>query len=388
MTVSARIAGTPIVGVIGGGQLARMMQPAAINLGIHLRVLSATATDSAAQVIPDTVVGSHEDWEALKAFAQGCDVVTFDHEHVPTEFLEELIKLGVAVRPGPHALQYAQDKILMRTALTEAGIACPQWKEITSEADLAAFGETVGWPLVLKTARGGYDGKGVWLVKAQAEAIGVVNQIHEAGNRVLAEELVPFTRELAAQVARSPHGQCVAYPVVKSTQTDGICHEVIAPCPDLDQERAARVQAMAITIANTLDVHGMLAVELFDTGSEILVNELAMRPHNSGHWSMDGAVTSQFENHLRAILDWPLGSPAPTSPATVMVNLLGKDVDNLHSAFRHVMARDPGIKVHLYGKTVKPGRKIGHVNATGGNIGDLLQRAWHAADYLTGVIDE
>ena len=379
---------TTVVGVIGGGQLARMMQPAAINLGIHLRVLSATATDSAAQVIPDTVVGSHEDWEALKAFALECDVVTFDHEHVPTEFLEELIKLGVAVRPGPHALQYAQDKILMRTALTEAGIACPMWKEITSADDLEAFGIEAGWPMILKTARGGYDGKGVWVAKSFDEAIGIVNEIHAAGNRVLAEELVPFTRELAAQVARSPHGQCVAYPVVKSTQTDGICHEVIAPCPDLDPERAAQAQAMAITIANALDVHGMLAVELFDTGSEILVNELAMRPHNSGHWSMDGAVTSQFENHLRAVLDWPLGSPAPTGPATVMVNLLGKDLDNMHGAFRHIMARDPGIKVHLYGKTVKPGRKIGHVNATGGNIEDLLQRAWHAADYLTGVIDE
>jgi 5-(carboxyamino)imidazole ribonucleotide synthase len=388
MTVSAQIPGTPVVGVIGGGQLARMMQPAAINLGIHLRVLSSSATESAAQVIPDTVIGSHEDWEALKAFALGCDVVTFDHEHVPTEFLEELIKLGVAVRPGPHALQYAQDKILMRTALTEAGIACPKWKEITSTDDLEAFGTDAGWPMIIKTARGGYDGKGVWVVKSFDEAVGIVNEIQAAGNRVLAEELVPFTRELAAQVARSPHGQCVAYPVVKSTQTDGICHEVIAPCPDLDPERAAQAQAMAISIANALDVHGMLAVELFDTGSEILVNELAMRPHNSGHWSMDGAVTSQFENHLRAVLDWPLGSPAPTGPATVMVNLLGKDLDNMHGAFRHVMARDPGIKVHLYGKTVKPGRKIGHVNATGANVEDLLQRAWHAADYLTGVIDE
>jgi 5-(carboxyamino)imidazole ribonucleotide synthase len=383
MTVS-----TPRVGVIGGGQLARMMQPAAINLGIHLRVLSAAPTDSAAQVIPDTVVGSHEDWEALKAFALECDVITFDHEHVPTEFLEELQKLGVAVRPGPHALRYAQDKIEMRTALTAAGIPCPKWKEITTESDLVEFGDTAGWPLIIKTARGGYDGKGVWVVKSLAEALQIIGEIHAAGNRVLAEELVAFTRELAAQVARSPHGQCVAYPIVKSTQTDGVCHEVIAPCPDLDPERAAKAQAMAITIANTLDVHGMLAVELFDTGTEILVNELAMRPHNSGHWSMDGAVTSQFENHLRAVLDWPLGSPAPTGPQTVMVNLLGKDLGDLHNAFRHIMARDPGIKVHLYGKEVRPGRKIGHVNATGGNIEDLLQRAWHAADYLTGVIDE
>jgi len=383
MTVS-----TPRVGVIGGGQLARMMQPAAINLGIHLRVLSASATDSAAQVIPDTVVGSHEDWEALKAFALECDVITFDHEHVPTQFLEDLQKLGVAVRPGPHALRFAQDKIEMRKVLTDAGIACPAWKEITSESALAEFREVVSWPLVIKTARGGYDGKGVWVVKNLAEGTALITQIQAAGNRILAEELVPFTRELAAQVARSPHGQCVAYPVVQSTQTDGICHEVIAPCPNLDVERAAGAQAVAIKIADLLDVHGMLAVELFDTGTQILVNELAMRPHNSGHWSMDGAVTSQFENHLRAVLDWPLGSPAPTGPNTVMVNLLGKDIGDLHGAFRHVMARDPGIKVHLYGKEVRPGRKIGHVNATGDNIEALLQRAWHAADYLTGVIDE
>jgi 5-(carboxyamino)imidazole ribonucleotide synthase len=365
-----------------------MMQPAAINLGIHLRVLSASATDSAAQVIPDTVVGSHEDWEALKAFALECDVITFDHEHVPTQLLEDLQKLGVAVRPGPHALRFAQDKIEMRKVLTDAGIACPAWKEITSESDLAEFGEVVSWPLVIKTARGGYDGKGVWVVKNLAEGTALVTQIQAAGNRILAEELVPFTRELAAQVARSPHGQCVAYPVVQSTQTGGICHEVIAPCPNLDVERAAGAQAMAIEIADLLDVHGMLAVELFDTGTQILVNELAMRPHNSGHWSMDGAVTSQFENHLRAVLDWPLGSPAPTGPNTVMVNLLGKDIGDLHGAFRHVMARDPGLKVHLYGKEVRPGRKIGHVNATGDNIEALRQRAWHAADYLTGVIDE
>ena len=204
----------------------------------------------------------------------------------------------------------------------------------------------------------------------------------------MAEELVNFKRELAAQVARSPHGQSVAYPIVQSTQTDGICHEVIAPCPEISDEKAITAQEIALKIAKELDITGMLAVELFDTGDQILVNELAMRPHNSGHWSMDGSVTSQFENHLRAILDWPLGSPAQTSPVTVMVNLLGKDLDNLHQAFRHVMARDPQVKVHLYGKEVRPGRKIGHVNVSGENTKDLLARAWHAANYLTGVIDE
>ena len=378
----------PRIGVIGGGQLARMMQPAAVNLGVHLRVLAQSAADSAAQVIPDVVVGSHDDLEALLAFAAECDIVTFDHEHVPTTHLEELQRRGVAVRPGPHALCFAQDKLEMRAALGAAGVPCPAWAHLTSESDLDDFANQVGYPLVLKTARGGYDGKGVWVVADRAEAVDVMARISAMGTRVLAEQLVPFIRELAAQVARSPHGQCVAYPVVASTQTGGICHEVIAPCPDLDDDRSAQAQAIAITIAATLNVTGMLAVELFDTGDGFLVNELAMRPHNSGHWSMDGAVTSQFENHLRAIADWPLGSPAPLAPATVMVNLLGRDVDDLHTAFRHVMARDPGVKVHLYGKDVRPGRKVGHVNVVGDNIDDLRERAWHAADYLVGAIDE
>ena len=378
----------PRIGIVGGGQLARMMAPVAINLGIQLRVLSQTPDDSAAQVIPDTVIGSHHDYDALLSFAQGCDVVTFDHEHVPTEFLIKLQAAGIAVHPKPQALEFAQDKIRMREKLTEAGIPCPQWKEISSADDLDTVGQHVGWPFVLKTARGGYDGKGVWIVDDLAGAITVFEEVSAQGLRVLAEEKVPFVRELAAQVARSPHGQCVAYPIVQSTQTNGICHEVIAPCPDLSPERATAAQEIALHIAQALDVTGMLAVELFDTGTGVLVNELAMRPHNSGHWSMDGAITSQFENHLRAVMDWPLGSPAMTSPWAIMVNLLGQDLGDLQGAFRHVMARDPGIKIHLYGKEVRPGRKIGHVNAVGENIDDLKQRAWHAADYLTGVIDE
>jgi 5-(carboxyamino)imidazole ribonucleotide synthase len=365
-----------------------MMQPAAVNLGIHLRVLAQSPMDSAAQVIPDCVIGPHDDWETLAKFAAECDVITFDHEHVPTDFLVKLQESGVAARPGPHALKFAQDKLAMREVLTKAGIPCPKWQELTSDADIESFANIVGYPFIMKTARGGYDGKGVWVVADFAEAQKVLHEIKAINTRALGEQLVRFTRELAAQVARSPHGQSVAYPVVQSTQTDGICHEVISPSPDLSDDRAIAAQEIALRIAKELEVTGMLAVELFDTGTEVLVNELAMRPHNSGHWSMDGAVTSQFENHLRAVLDWPLGSPASTSPVTVMVNLLGKDVGNLHGAFRHVMARDPGVKVHLYGKDVKPGRKIGHVNVSGDNIEDLLARAWHAADYLTGVIDE
>lgn len=378
----------PRVGVIGGGQLARMMQPAAINLGIQLRVLALSPDESAAQVIPDVVIGSHHDVDALTAFARDCDVVTFDHEHVPTEFLESLQQAGISIQPPPHALVFAQDKLKMRQRLTELGISCPEWAHITQVDEAIDFGEAHGWPIVIKSARGGYDGKGVWVCSDRQQATEVINELFNSHIQVLAEQYVPFQRELAAQVARSPHGQCVAYPVVQSTQTHGICHEVISPCPDLTEERAVEAQSLALKIAQELDVTGMLAVELFDTGTNILVNELAMRPHNSGHWTIDGAVTSQFENHLRAVLDWPLGSPAGVAPVTVMVNLLGQGIGNLHSAFRHVMARDPNIKVHLYGKDDKPGRKIGHVNLIGENIEDVKQRAWHAADYLTGVIDE
>lgn len=378
----------PRIGVIGGGQLARMMAPAAVNLNIELHVLAERSDDSAAQVVPCTTVGSHHDRDAVLAFARNVDVITFDHEHVPTSFLNDIVATGVAVRPGPHALTHAQDKLVMRQALTAAGVPCPRWAHVEDAAQLDLFADTVGYPLVLKTARGGYDGKGVWVVDTRLEALEVMSRIVEMGTRVLAEEKVLFVRELAAQVARSPHGQCVAYPVVQSLQTNGICHEVVAPAPDLDEARSTQAQAIALTVAAQLDVTGMLAVELFDTGDDILVNELAMRPHNSGHWTIDGAVTSQFENHLRAVMDWPLGSPAAVAPVTVMVNLLGGDVGDMHSAFRHVMARDPGLKIHLYGKDVRPGRKVGHVTVLGDNLADVSERAWHAADYLTGVIDE
>ena len=204
----------------------------------------------------------------------------------------------------------------------------------------------------------------------------------------LAEAAVPFTQELSAQVARSPSGQTAAYPVVRTVQTEGICSEVVAPAPGLDPDRAVDAQRIALDIAGALDVTGMLAVEMFDTGQEIFVNELAMRPHNSGHWTIEGAITSQFENHLRAVLDLPLGSPNAREPAAVMVNIIGGDVGDLYSAYRHVFARDPGVKVHLYGKDVRPGRKVGHVTAVGSDPQSLLIRARHAADYFSGAINE
>ncbi len=381
--------GFPVVGVVGGGQLARMMQAPAVALGVGLRVLATSIEESAAQAVRDVRIGSHDDPVALAAFAAGTQVVTFDHEHVPADLLRSLEAGGAVVRPGPDALAHAQDKAVMRAVLSELGVPCPMWSVVAHRADVEAFGTGAGWPLVLKTSRGGYDGKGVWVVGSPSEAEALIGRVPLAPGAVwLAEERVPFTQELAAQVARSPHGQAVAYPVVRTVQSDGICTEVVAPAPGLSESHAVAAQEVALRIAGALDVVGMLAVEMFDTPAGILVNELAMRPHNSGHWSIDAAVTSQFENHLRAVLDLPLGSPSMTAPHAVMVNVLGGDKPDVYPAYLHCMARDPALKVHFYGKQVRPGRKIGHVTVVGDDLEDLLARAHHAADYLAGTIDE
>ncbi len=376
----------PVVGVVGAGQLARMMAPPAIQLDLDLRLLAARADDSAAQVIPATTVGDERGLPDLQRFAADLDVLTFDHEHVPTAHLHALQAEQVVVRPGPHALPYATDKAVMRRGLRAAGIPLPRFAVIETPEELPEAVEAVGgWPVVLKTARGGYDGKGVWTAQGPDESA----DVFLARVPVVVEERVPFVRELAAVVARSPSGQAVSYPVVESVQRDGICVEVVAPAPGLSQETATAAQQLALEVAERVDVVGVLAVELFELADgRVLVNELAMRPHNSGHWSIDGAATSQFENHLRAVLDLPLGPPHAITPVTVMVNVLGGDLPELHSALRHVMARDPGVRVHLYGKTVRPGRKVGHVTVTGDDVDSLRARAWHAADYISGVIDE
>ncbi|NJP69111.1 5-(carboxyamino)imidazole ribonucleotide synthase [Streptomyces spiramenti] len=375
--------------MVGGGQLARMTHEAGIPLGIRFRLLSDTPQDSAAQVVQDVRVGDYRDLATLRDFARGCDVITFDHEHVPVEHLRALEADGIPVRPGPDALVHAQDKGVMRARLTALGVPCPRHRIVADPADVRAFAEdepgATGFPVVLKTVRGGYDGKGVWVVGSEAEAA----EPFRAGVPVLAEEKVPFTRELAANVVRSPHGQAVAYPVVESVQVGGVCDTVIAPAPGLDPEAAARAQHLALTVARELDVVGHLAVELFETADgSVLVNELAMRPHNSGHWTQDGAVTSQFANHLRAVLDLPLGDPRPRAPWTVMANVLGGDYPDMYQGYLHCLARDPGLRVHMYGKDVKPGRKVGHVTTYGTDLAEVRERARHAADYLRGTITE
>jgi 5-(carboxyamino)imidazole ribonucleotide synthase len=359
-----------------------MMAGPAIELGITLRVLARDGADSAAQVVPGTEIGDETDLEALQRFAKGCDVITFDHEHVPTRHLHALTATGVVVRPGPDALLHAQDKSVMRARLTELGVPCPRWRMVQDPTALRAFGDEVGWPVVLKTPRGGYDGKGVRVVRSAEEAADWLAR----GDALLAEERVAFSRELAVLVARSPHGQAAVYPVVETVQVDGICREVFAPAA-ISEDHALAAQQAALRIAEGLGVTGVFAVEMFDTPTGVLVNELAMRPHNSGHWTIEGARTSQFEQHLRAVLDLPLGDTSMTAPHVAMSNVLGGDIDEMYSGYLHCMAHDPGVHIHMYGKLVRPGRKVGHVTTVGHHAEDVRARAMHASAFLRGDID-
>ncbi len=369
------------VGVIGGGQLARMMIAPAIELGLVPCVLAEEPGMSAA--LAATATGDYRDLGTVLAFAKTVDVITFDHEHVPQPVLRALVDAGVQVHPGPDALQYAQDKLVMRRKLAELGLPQPDWAAVTDADGLQAFLDDHGGRAVVKTPRGGYDGKGVRVVESAADAADWFTALAEDANggELLVEELVGFTRELAQQVARRPSGELAVYPVVETVQRGGVCAEVVAPAPraaGLVAEEAGRI---GIEVAEGLGVTGMLAVELFETTDErVLVNELAMRPHNSGHWTQDGAVTSQFEQHLRAVTDLPLGSTAPLAPWTVMVNILGGPAEGtLEDRFEVAMDGHPQAKVHTYGKAPRPGRKVGHVNVSGSDLDDVVSEARAAA---------
>ncbi|GAS91766.1 phosphoribosylaminoimidazole carboxylase ATPase subunit [Mycolicibacterium brisbanense] len=378
---------SPVVAMIGGGQLARMTHQAAIALGQTLRVLAHGTDEPAAQVTPDVVIGSHTDLDALRQAAKGASVLTFDHEHVPTEHLEKLVAEGVTVAPPPQALVHAQDKLLMRRRLEALGAPVPRYTEITSVDDVEAFVRRIDGPVVIKTIRGGYDGKGVSMADNLEQAREIVAGYLGDGVPVLAEERVQMRRELAALVARSPFGQGAAWPVVETVQRNGICVEAYAPAPGLSDDLGAEAQELGLRLANELGVVGVLAVELFETvDGKLMVNELAMRPHNSGHWTMDGAVTSQFEQHLRAVLDYPLGDTSAIAPVTVMANVLGAPETpamSMDERMHHLFARMPEAKVHLYGKGERPGRKIGHVNMLGSDVTELRERAVRAAHWLS-----
>lgn len=365
----------PKVGVIGAGQLARMLVAPATALGVDLLLFAQAANDSGAQ-LTHHVVGDFRDLEALKKFADGCDVVTFEHELVPLSVIKGLEAAGVRVYPPSSAFVYSQDKAQMRAKLQS--FPSPAWKVISHA------GEADQFPIIAKAISGGYDGRGVWKVNSRDE----LSEILKNQPQLLVEELISFDSEIAVMVARSPHGQATTWTPTETVQEDGICTITISPAQSISAELAERAQQIALDIASEVGVIGVMAVEMFIKGEKIFINELAMRPHNSGHWTIDGSITSQFEQHLRAILDLPLGDPGMTAPFAVMGNILGGAKTDMYRPYLHLMARNPALKFHQYKKEVRAGRKIGHVTAIGDDLLQLTQDVHHARLYMSGDIDE
>lgn len=368
----------PVVAVVGGGQLARMLAESANALGIELKVLVESDHAAAAQVVPKAPVGSPSSREDMTNLVADADVLTFEHEHQDDAILKELCE-KISVQPSPQALLYARDKQQMRLRLTKAGIPCPPWQTITSVAQARQFGKEVGFPFILKTARGGYDGKGVKVISNPEE----VADWLELDVPIIAEQKIDFETEIAVLVARRPSGEIKAWPVVRTIQAEGVCAEVQYPCGLSPQVQAA-AQEIGMRIAQELKVTGVLAVEMFVTQDQVLVNELAMRPHNSGHWTIEACATSQFEQHLRAVLDLPLGDTNAIVPAAVMVNLLGSAYQEPRDKYAQVMSEFPQAKIHYYGKEVRPGRKLGHVSVIGEDVASASRIARAAARILKG----
>jgi 5-(carboxyamino)imidazole ribonucleotide synthase len=375
------------VGVIGGGQLARMMIIPATNLGLEIKVLSEQADSSAK--LATTQIGDYTDETTVFEFARGVDVVTFDHEHVPLTILEKLEQAGISVQPSSKALAHAQNKLVMRQALEKIGAPNPIWKAVSSAAELDSFIKDNGPEVIVKTPIGGYDGKGVRVVKSSGEVSDwLANQtLASLGGQLLVEQKVGFKRELSQLSARNRSGEFASWPVVETRQRQGVCSEVISPAPELSATLVSKSVEIAKLISEALDVTGMLAVEMFQTDSgELLVNELAMRPHNSGHFSIEGSVTSQFEQHLRAVLDLPLGSTDAVRPVAVMANLIGhSDITDYLENYPQIMTKFPGVKFHSYGKQPRLGRKLGHVTALGDFAASCLASAVSCRDQLLGI---
>ena len=367
------------VGVIGGGQLARMMIEPALAMGLDIKVFAENEGSSAAMAA--TQIGDYTNVAEIREFAKTVDVITFDHEHVPLNVLETLEAEGVSVQPPSKALKFAQNKLHMRVRLTELGLPMPAWAEIKTAEELDTFISANGGVAILKTPIGGYDGKGVAVVRHSADAAQWLANIHDFGGSLLAEQKVDFVRELAQLVARRPSGEIAHWPLVQTIQRDGVCSEVLVPTPNASEDELNRAAVIAETVANGLGVTGVLAVEMFETADgQFFINELAMRPHNSGHFSIEGSVTSQFEQHLRAVLDLPLGSTEAVAEHSVMINLLGvNEVDDFVSNYPKVLAAHPAAKFHTYGKAARKGRKMGHITVIGSNADDVLAEAKAAA---------
>lgn len=368
----------PIVGVIGAGQLARMMIAPAIALGVDLKLFAASSEDSAA-LSAEHVVGNFLNPDEVLAFAKTCDVITFEHELIPNSVIKVLEQNQVVVRPSSSAFIYSQNKAQMRKILQENNLPVPNWNLYSGDKDPG-----IPFPLIAKSISGGYDGRGVWVVADESE----LRELLKIQPTLLLEEKLNFTSEIAVMVARSPHGQAATWPPTLTVQRDGICIQTITPAPDMSDTLKISAQEIALKIADLIGLVGVMAIELFVVGDRLVINELAARPHNSGHWSIEGSVTSQFEQHLRAILDLPLGDTSMRADFAVMGNVLGGAKTNMYRPYLHLFARTPYLKVHQYRKEVKAGRKVGHVTAIGNNLATLQSEVSHAVDYMNGVVDE
>jgi 5-(carboxyamino)imidazole ribonucleotide synthase len=367
----------PRVGVIGAGQLARMMAVSANDLGIDFKVFAAIPNDSAAQV-SHFVLGDYTNIESVLEFAKSCDVLTFEHELVPQSVIKAVEAAGIKVYPRSKSFTYSQDKLEMRRKITELQLPNPKWQKYQGRDC------EIDFPLIAKLPSGGYDGRGVFQIDSETQ----LQDLHKKTGTLLLEEKLSFDYEISVMVARSPHNQAATWPATLTIQSNGICTSTVTPVPDISDALANKVQAAALQIAAGISLVGVMAVEMFIVGEDFYINELALRPHNSGHWSIEGCITSQFEQHLRAILDLPLGSTALRSKYAVMGNVLGGEKSDMYRPYLHLMARAPNLKFHQYGKEVKPGRKIGHVTMCGENLLQLQQEVAHAVDYMNGVIDE
>ena len=392
--------GPLVLGIVGAGQLARMMCQAASALGVSTVVLAARADDAAVSAASETLLGEPADEQALRELAARCHVITFDHEQVDLELLDALERDAITLHPGVETLRVSVDKAEMRTRLSAAGLPVPRYETLgvagaagASPDELVAritsFAALEGWPVVVKAARGGYDGRGVWLVPDATVARVVCENAARVARPLVVETHVDIDVELSAVVARGPDGSSVAWPPVETAQVEGVCREVRYP-GRLDPHLSAEAAEVAHQVATVVGAVGVLAVELFSSGGRLVVNEIAARPHNSAHWTIEGSTTSQFENHVRAVLGLPLGETSPAAPHVTSVNIFGAPTacgpsprGGLATALRV-----PGAHVHLYGKAARPGRKLGHVTVCGTDASNVRGRAWAAARALGTPIPE
>lgn len=370
------------LGIVGGGQLGRMLTPPALEMGYTVTVLDPTPDCPASLVGAHQIVGGLKDEAATRELAQGSSIITFEIEHINAMVLAQLAAEGFNVQPSPEMLRRINDKLAQKQMLRNAGIPVADFLELRDAQDAFGVETEFGYPFVLKTRRGGYDGRGNVVVNAPVDVVAALWRFGDAP--LYAERMVSFEKELAVIAARSQTGDIATYPVVQTIHKDNICHTVLAPAP-IEEDSITEAEDIAYNTMKLLNGAGVFGIELFLTADgRVLVNEIAPRVHNSGHFSIEACLTSQFEQHIRAVSGLPLGDPEMRVPAAVMVNILGDrtgtaQVTGLHEALRVLQT-----SIHIYGKKeTKPQRKMGHITSTGNDLNTALMRANTARSVLS-----